>query len=249
MATDLPLLGIVTALPNEARSLGADRARARAIVRISPRVLVIRAGIGRPRAERAALALIEAGAQALLAWGTAAALDPGLNCGELVIPRDVITHDGRHIDVDAQWHRRMWALVEPMGRCRLGSLAEAGGVLTHADDKLRLRALSGALIADMESAAVADVAQRAGMPVLIVRGVSDSADMGVPPSALAAVDENGDVDALRCVFDLLRAPRQLPALLRLAGGFRSACARLTQLAERAAPEFCLRESRAGSSQA
>ena len=249
MATDPPLLGIVTALPNEARSLGAGHARARAIVRIDPRVVAVRAGIGRPRAERAALALVEAGAQALLAWGTAAALDPGLDCGDLVLPRDVITHDGRRIEVDAQWHRSMWMLVESMGRCRSGALAEAGDVLASADDKMRLRALSGALVADMESAAVADVAGRAGVPVLIIRGVSDSAGMGVPTSALAALDESGEVDALRCLLALLRTPRQLPALLRLARGFRSACARLTELAARAGPEFRSPRPVAGNPQA
>ena len=237
MATDIPFLGIVAALPAEARTLGIRRAEAGAVVALGPRARAIRAGIGRARAADAARALVDAGAGALLAWGTAAALDTALRPGDVVLPRDVLTFDGRHLAIDAGWHRRMWTLVESSAGVRAGSLAEADRVLASADDKRRLHALSGALAADMESAAVAEAADRAGVPVLVVRAVSDGANTGIPGCALAAIDARGDVDVSGLALALARAPRELPALVRLATGFRAACTRLAALAARAGPEF------------
>ena len=249
MASERPFLGIVTALPAEARALGLRAAVAGAPLPLAARARAIRAGIGRARAEDAARALIEAGAGALLAWGTAAALDAALRPGDLVLPRGVVTRDGRHLEVDAAWHRRMWSVAESSGNARAGNLAEADRVLASGDDKLRLRALSGALVADMESAAVVEAANRAGVPVLVVRAVADAADMVVPGCALAALDGHGEVDLLGLALGLARTPRELPALVRLAGGFRAACARLAALAERAGPEFLLEGSGVESPQA
>ncbi len=243
-------LGIVAALPAEARCLGARVAPAGESVRLGDDVLLIRCGIGRARAERAAHDLVQAGAGALLSWGTAAALDPVLEPGDVVLARDVLTRDGRHFSVDEDWHRRVWPRVASQGRCHSGSVAESIGVLGSADDKLRLRTLSGASIADMESAAVAEVAHGAELPVLIIRAVSDSAATGIPVCAQVAVDENGDVDALRCLLHLTRGPSALPSLVGLARGFRAARARLTGVAERLGPDFLVTAAgRAEQSQA
>jgi hopanoid-associated phosphorylase len=239
MANRRPLLGIISALPAEARCLGVRDAPAGEPVRVSDEVLLIRCGIGRDRAERAARVLLEAGVGALLSWGTAAALSRDLARGDLVLPRDVVTRDGHHFNTDTEWHRRLWGVVESAGRCQAGGLAETDDVLVDADDKLRLHTLSGALIADMESAAIAEVAHGAGLPMLIIRAVSDSAAMRVPTCALAAVDGNGDIDPARCLWRLARAPGELLSLLRLARGFGAARARLARLAALAGPAFLI----------
>jgi adenosylhomocysteine nucleosidase len=239
MTNSRPLLGIVTALPTEARCVGVRDAPVGEPVRVTDEVLLIRCGIGRARAERAALDLLKAGVRGLLSWGTAAGLSRDLAHGDLVLARDVVTRDGQHLSADSEWHQRLWRAVESEGRCHSGSVAEADGVLTDADDKLRLHTLSGALIADMETAAIAEVAHGTGTPVLIVRAVSDSVVTRVPACALAAVDGNGDVDPARCLLRLARAPAELPSLLRLARGFRAARARLSRLAELAGPAFMI----------
>ena len=123
------------------------------------------------------------------------------------------------------------------GGCHAGTVAEADGVLKDANDKLRLHNLSGALIADMESAAIAEACQKAGLRLLVVRAVSDRMAARIPACALAGVDANGDVNVARCLVNLLLAPGDLLALMRVARGFRDACATLSRVAERAGPEF------------
>lgn len=237
MTNSRPLLGIVTALPAEARCLGVGDAPVGEPVAVADDVLLVRCGIGRARAERAATDLLQAGARALLSWGTAAGLSRHVERGDFVLAADVVSRDGHHYGADGAWHQRLWETVASRGRCHVGSLAEADGVLAHADDKLRLHTLSGALVADMETAAVAEVAHGAGVPVLIARAVSDSVAMRIPACALAALDSNGEVDAAGCLWRLVRTPAELPALARLATGFRAACVRLTRVAALAGPGF------------
>ena len=239
MANPRPVLGIIAALPAEARCLGVRHAPVGEAVTVADDVLLMRCGIGRARAAQAAVNLVDAGVGALLSWGTAAALGPDLSHGDLVLAREVVSWDGRRFGADRQWCERLWERIVLEGHCYSGGAAEADGALEEADDKRRLHALSGALIADMESAAIARVADEAGLPVLIIRAVSDSVVTRVPACALAAVDGNGDIDVSRLVARLLCAPAELPSLLVLAKGFRKACARLTRIAELAGPGFLL----------
>jgi nucleoside phosphorylase len=232
-------LGIIAALPAEARSAGARDAPAGEVVRVADDVLLIRCGIGRARAKRAARDLVEAGAGALLGWGTAAALGRELDHGDLVLPREVLSRAGRRFGVDNQWRDRLCRILESDGGCHAGTVAEADSVLGDVDDKLLLHTLSGALIADMESGAIAEACDGAGLPLLIVRAVSDRVATRIPACALAAVDASGDVNVARCLGKLALAPGDLLALVRLARGFRAACVALSRAAQRAGPGFLL----------
>lgn len=233
------LLGIITALPAEARSAGARAAPVGEVVRIRDGVLLIRCGMGRARAARAAEALARAGAGALLSWGTAAALDPSLPPGEVLLPATVLSRDGQCFEVDAPWRGALASLFADAGSGHGGGVAEAEHVLADAGEKRRLRDLSGARIADMESAAIAEVCRDAALRLLVVRAVSDRASMRVPACALAGVNADGDLALGPCLRGLALAPGDLAALLRLARGFRRACARLSALAKQAGPCFQL----------
>lgn len=237
MANTRPFLGIIAALPAEARAAGVPHAPPGEVVRVADDVLLIRCGIGRTRATRAAESLMDAGAGALLSWGTAAALDRQLSQGDLVLPLEVLSREGRRFSTDSQWRHRLCGILESNGGCHAGTVAEADSVLEGADDKLLLHTLSGALIADMESAGIAEACQGGGCPLLVVRAVSDRLAMRIPDCALTAVDANGDVNVTRCLRSLLLAPGDLPALVRLAGGFRAACAALSRVAGLAGPAF------------
>jgi adenosylhomocysteine nucleosidase len=238
MANRRPLLGIICALPAEARTAGARHAPGGEPIAISESVFVVRAGIGRARAAQAATRLVNAGAEALLSWGTAAALGADLNCGDLVLPEAVLSRDGRRLPVDSAWYRQMAEVVRRVGGACAGGVAEAEQVL-DGNGKRALRTRSGALIADMESAAIVEACLDAGIRSLVVRAVSDRADMRIPSCALAAVNARGDVHIARCLARLVLAPGDLPSLLRLAKGFRQACAALSRLAQQAGPHFQL----------
>ena len=122
-------------------------------------------GVGAERAYRAGRRLLEAGATALVSWGTAGALVPELGPGALLLPRKVIGCDGTDFPVDSDWHQRVSERLPRELAVHMAPLADAAEPLLSAIDKSRLAQRSGADAADMESAALAALAREAGVPI------------------------------------------------------------------------------------
>ena len=162
-------LGIVTGLPREAKIL-----RGAALVRCE--------GPGPAAAGRAAAALIAAGADTLMSFGVAGALDPRLVPGDLVVATEVITPDGRHYPAEAQ-----------ISGIR-GAILTRDTPVADVEQKCRLFEQTGAIAVDMESAAVAACALAAGIPFMAVRAIADSARRTIPRAAIDALRPDGTTD-------------------------------------------------------
>lgn len=175
--------------------------------------IAVRAGGGGAKgAERAAEGLVAGGATALLSFGLAGGLHPALQAGDLLIPATVVLD------------RETWA-ADPGLMARLGpatpgalygTLYGGGAVLATAADKAALHAHTGAVAVDLESAAVARVARRHGLPFAVLRAVCDPAGRDLPRAALVALDPDGRIGALRVGGAVLARPSDIPALIRLA---------------------------------
>ncbi|MDQ3960203.1 MAG: purine phosphorylase, partial [Pseudomonadota bacterium] len=83
------MLGIVAALPAEARSLTGQRVPPGQAIRLGGATLLYVSGMGQARARSAADQLLGQGAQALVSWGTAGALERTLTAGTLILPTTV----------------------------------------------------------------------------------------------------------------------------------------------------------------
>ncbi len=222
-------LGIVVALPAEARCLVNRRIKPEACIEFDREVRLVLAGVGRRRARLAAEALVRDGAGALLSWGTAGALVPALARGSLLLPVTVMDPEGTRLAVDAAWRGRV---IEALGD-RLawhdGALVQSAQVLAHPEDKARLAKRSGAVAVDMESAAVAAVAAAAGLPFLAVRVIADPYERLIPAELLGTFDAYGRVRALAFARALRRRPQVLADALRLAQDLRAAFATLRRV--------------------
>lgn len=146
-------------------------------------------GVGKVRAARAASALVDLGVSALLVVGTAGALDPSQGIGELYLASEAVQWDlavkeGRMVGADPALSDG-WAEAAPAAR-RAVFLTADRPALGRMERRRRLgRARRGrvvapgaAAIADMETAAVAAVAEASGVPWAALRVVSDR-----PPAA------------------------------------------------------------------
>lgn len=139
-----------------------------------------------------------AGAALVVSAGVCGALAPELAVGALVVPEVVLGPDGR---------RRATAAVG--GPRRHGTLLTVDRVLEDAAAKARRWLETGALAADMESAAILDWAAARGLPALVVRGVSDPATRGVPADLARVVHDDGHVQPMLAVSAMLARPRVL----------------------------------------
>ena len=230
------MIGVIAALPIEARCLVGRMLAPDERVELLHGVGWIQlCGIGREKALRAAKSLLDAGATALLSWGTAGGLDPALRAGTLVLPQQVISADQSMFPVNDAWRSRLHHRVAGQVATSGGSLLESLSVFTHPSQKQAIAKRHGAVAVDMESAAVAQVAQQAGVPFVAVRVISDQAITSIPSSALSAVDAYGRLQVLPFIASLLAHPGELPALITLGRAFRAAQKTLTIVAKHAGP--------------
>lgn len=112
---------------------------------------------------------------------------------------------------------------------RLGDLYTADAIVEISAEKLRLGASTGAVVADLETAHLAEVCQRRGIPLVSIRCISDAAgdDMPVPADVLMN-PLTGRPEPLALFRHLVSKPSCVPAfnaLLRNAKTAQSTLAR------------------------
>ena len=215
-------LGIVGALPDELRTLTRAPLTPGQIVRLSVGVRLVLSGIGARRARAAGRLLLEDGATALLSWGCAAALAKDILPGSLLLPQRVIAADGCLLPVCPDWRQRLHQCLAGDFTTYTGALLETPVILTDPVHKQVLFQRSGALAADMESAALSALAREAQVPFMSIRVIADSATMGIPESIRVAISPVGKVDLSRLLRRLILHPQEWLGTARLAHGFRKA---------------------------
>jgi hopanoid-associated phosphorylase len=158
------------------------------------------------------------GAQAILSFGLAAGLEAGQAAGTLVIPAEVIGANDRYA-TDPHWSDRMRAAL---GNADRRPIAGVDAPLIRPADKSQLHQSTGAVAADMESCGAARLALLAGKPFAALRVICDPAERALPPAAVVGMKADGRVNLAAVTASLLRHPRQLPGLLRVAAEARTA---------------------------
>lgn len=164
-------------------------------------VLIAQCGIGKVNAAALAQVLLLEGVTHIIFTGVAGAVGDGLRVGDIVVSTDAVQHD---VDVRALGYVRgevpgdglAWAADEALQRVALqaaealaevasGEVRVVSGRVLSGDQFIadrakvaELREVFGGACAEMEGAAVAQVCSRSGVPFVVIRSLSDSADGG-----------------------------------------------------------------------
>lgn len=204
-------IGIVVALEPERRTL----------VKLDGTLIAL-SGPGPRNATAAADRLLARGARQLVSWGTAGALVPAMRAGTVLISASASLDGGPDdFDHDPTLADAIAAACAPLKPAR-GPVCSVARPACLRSDKEALNRRSGAIVVDMESAAVASAAHRAGVPFAAVRAVVDPLEFELPPAALAGMQEDGSNSIWPVLAALVRQPGQLLPLCRLGLQFRSA---------------------------
>ena len=163
-------------------------------------VVLAQCGIGKVNAAMVTQLLLRYGAEAVIFTGVAGAVADELAVGDLVIGSDAVQHDvdvtplgfepGQVPEEPVSWRtdpelRRvaLAAAAELVGREGFTGVTVIEGRVASGDqfiaspERVRwLRDTFGAVCAEMEGAAVAQVCANWGVPFVIIRSISDTAD-------------------------------------------------------------------------
>ena len=216
--TNAHRVGVVTGLASEAAVISAILADT------ALEAEVVCAGASSQRAAELSRQLVAEGSEALLSFGVAGGLAPDLDCGDLIVAHGVQGTDGDDLATDSAWRSALTGLLDEMAVS-----------YRDAADRAAAFADSGCLAVDMESAALAGVAAKAGLPFLAVRAIADRAGDALPALVDTAIKPDGRPAVGRVLAALVRRPSDIPATLRLGRQTELALARLRMLEAAKAP--------------
>jgi len=202
-----------------------------------PRIIV--SGMGQTAAAAAAEQLAESGVCGLMSFGYAGAIRPGLRRGTVVIAEEVHDGEGRRYATDTAWRQQLAGVLGSHENVRTGAFVSVAAVASSPSQKAKLADLSEAVAVDMESAAIAGVAEHHAIPFIALRAIVDEAHHTVPSAVSHAVDASGRTRPWRLALPLLRRPAEIAALLTLARGADAADKALSEACRLAGPGFGL----------
>ncbi|MCX7068769.1 MAG: phosphorylase [Methylococcales bacterium] len=239
------ITGIVVALPQELKTLTTQKIVKGQCVFLNKTLVLAYSGAGVSNAEASAKLLIAQGATRLISWGCAGALSTGLQSGDLVLADTLITSEDETIAVNADWHRHVKAVLEKLAceskfALRCGSLLESKTLVSTSHDKQHKHHKTKAIALDMESVAIAKVAQHHALPFLAIRAIADPVTMDLPQAVSHALNQQGDIELGKLLSYLLWHPSELKSLITLGQHFNAAKKTLkliTKELEHLAPEL------------
>jgi adenosylhomocysteine nucleosidase len=176
-------------------------------------IAFIATGIGMKRARAIARQALTAFPETELVIGTgvAGALSAGLRPGDIVIAdramkaREDTSHPEQVLPVDPETLAYCERTLHAAGlESSTGGILSSPHVITNGAGKRAAKQHSGAIVVDMESAAIAIEATARGVPFAIVRTVVDSLEDEVFGAEMA--DEHGRVRPLAAANYLVRNP-------------------------------------------
>lgn len=222
-------IGIICGLPVEARCLVKQSLPIGRTLHLNAGFLVHTAGMGPERAKIAAGNLIKEGVKGLISWGTAGGLSPNVFPGDLLLPQLVINLEKEAYCIDENWrikfHDHFNNLV-----VHSGTLLQVNQIITSTEHKRLLFETSQALAVDMESAAIAAVAQDKKIPFLAIRTIVDDANFHFPQWLHHSLNAHGRLQLGALGHKLVLQPSRVKDLVRLAQSFANAKATLNKVA-------------------
>jgi adenosylhomocysteine nucleosidase len=186
-------------------------------------LVLVRAGVGKVNAALCTQILIDTfDAEAVICTGSAGAVNPALDIGDVVVATDCVQHDVvvkflglprgqvpftdfRFFKTDAALRRRALAVDLPDHRITPGRVLTGDRFIEDEADRHQLREELEGDCVEMEGAAVGQVCAMNDVPYLVVRAISDHAD-GTSDVDFEAFMQEAARSSSEIVLSLLTAP-------------------------------------------
>jgi nucleoside phosphorylase len=193
-------------------------------------IVLVRSGVGRQRAEDATLQVIDRfKPRALISIGYAGAAQPELNVGDLVIANTIIEEKEKgEYSPDSDWLNRAKDVSCPDGfKAVVGSLLTVDNVIHDSVSKKKLGGSYSVQAVEMETSAIAKVAEAKDVPLLSLRVISDRLDQELLDSS-SFLGSDGEISTLKAGWYVLTHPGSIKSALSLRTQTQTATQALTK---------------------
>lgn len=223
-------VGIIAALPAEAKCLYNKKLNITSPVEIQKDIFLCLSGIGYNSASNAAKKLLDFKVDGLVSWGVAGAIEPSLNSSDLILANAIIGHDKTY-PASTEWKNKLSNNSQnSYGKVLSGDIASSKEICASVADKNNLLNKTGALAVDMESVAIAEVANNSNLDFLVIRSIADQAEASIPEAVLKHTDNLGNPELLKFVLSCILKPGQIRDIAILAKSYSSALKTLSDIA-------------------
>ncbi len=180
-------------------------------------IVLVRSGVGRQRAEDATLQVIDRfQPRALISIGYAGGVQPELNVGDLVIADSIIEEkeNGKY-SPNPDWLNRAKDIPCPDGvKALVGGLLTVDKVIHDSVSKQELGRHYSVQAVEMETSAIAKVAEEKDVPFLSLRVISDRLDQELLDSS-SFLGSDGEISTLKAGWYVLTHPGSIKSALSL----------------------------------
>lgn len=201
-------------------------------------LVLIESGMGSRRASAATEELISrAHPRLIITAGLGGAVRPGLNVGDLVLAGQALTlGEGLTTKIAAIANEALLRAVHeslPGQPFRMvdGTTVTTSGIMNKRQAAQQLDREIVNPVLDMETSAVAEIADRNGIPLVAVRAVSDAAEEELLFSLDELTDRELNIRIGKVLLTIAKRPRILPQLIRLAKNSKRAANNLAIVLE------------------
>ncbi len=161
--------------------------------------------------ERSLDTAVKSGCRSIISFGIAGGLSPDLRPGDWIVASAIATAQGSYA-TDLALSRK---LLEAVPGAEYAPIAGVDSPLLDPASKQEFHR-AGAAAVDMESHLVARLAAAHGLTFAAVRVVVDPAHRVIPTAVVTGLRPNGSADTRAVLRELLKSPREVPLLARLA---------------------------------
>jgi phosphorylase superfamily protein len=137
-----------------------------------------------------------AGMSGVILAGLGGALDPKLKVGDVVC---YSAEPGRWPELPYPWDK----------------IFTSEGIVDTPEKKAEIFKRTGAAVVDMETGIVEAMTREAGVPLLVIRAISDTASDVIPAKLINWVDSRGRPKKAKAAWDMARDPGLVPQITRL----------------------------------
>lgn len=179
------------------------------------------------------------GVKGLVSFGFAGGLDPKLDRGSIIIAKSVLTPQGLEIPTSPMWSNRIAAQLHHA--YSIGNILGSPHPITESQKKIELFHQTKAVAVDMESYAMAEIAQANQIPFIVIRVILDPAIKKIHSKIAALFQSDGKIKAKSIIKTILKEPQILKEFLILGRQFYGARRQLRYIARLFCPSFAFND--------